>query len=271
MSGGLSLEILGCGSSGGVPRLGNHWGACDPSNPKNRRRRCSALVERQGENGVTRVLIDTSPDMRAQLLDADVGTLDAVLYTHDHADHLHGIDDLRMIVMNTKARLPVYADERTRASLMTRFRYAFETPPGSEYPPILDMHDLHDQVTISGAGGAITFETIPVVHGAIIANGFRIDGLVYMPDVSDIPKESLAKLQDMDTWIIDCLRETPHSTHFHLERSLEWIARLRPHAAILTNLHVDLDYLALTSKIDPHISVAYDGLRIPISTSTSHQ
>ena len=138
----MRVTILGCGSSGGVPRLGGHWGACDPGNPKNQRRRCSLLVERISENGTTTVLIDTSPDMRSQLLDANVGRLDGVLYTHAHADHVHGLDDLRMIVINMRARLPVWADAPTKAALMTRFGYAFERPDGSMYPPILEMNEI---------------------------------------------------------------------------------------------------------------------------------
>ncbi|MEO0989360.1 MAG: MBL fold metallo-hydrolase, partial [Pseudomonadota bacterium] len=135
----LTATILGCGSSGGVPRLGGHWGDCDPENPRNTRRRCSLLLEREGPDGTTRVLIDTSPDLRAQLLDANVGRLDAVVYTHAHADHTHGIDDLRMIVFNMRQRLPVWADGPTQNALFDRFAYAFVQPEGSPYPPILDM------------------------------------------------------------------------------------------------------------------------------------
>ena len=169
----LRFTILGCGSSGGVPRLGGLWGACDPANPKNRRRRCSMLVERETENGITRVLIDTSPDMRMQLLDAGIGTLDAVVYTHAHADHVHGIDDLRMVVFNMRQRLPVWVDAATKEDLIQRFGYAFVQPEGSPYPPILDMHDIDGDITVQGAGGAVTLHPFEVSHGAIDALGFR--------------------------------------------------------------------------------------------------
>ena len=139
----MRITILGCGSSGGVPRLGGHWGACDPENSKNNRRRCSILVERIAEQGTTRVLIDTTPDMRSQLLDAGVGALDGVIYTHSHADHVHGLDDLRMIVINMRARLPVWADAPTRTALLDRFGYAFVRPEGSMYPPILEMNEIN--------------------------------------------------------------------------------------------------------------------------------
>ena len=256
-----SLTILGCGSSGGVPRLGNQWGACDPNNPRNRRMRCSVLLEKEGPDGTTKVLIDTSPDMRQQLLDAECGNLDAVVYTHEHADHTHGIDDLRMIVINRRAVLPVYADDRTQASLLGRFGYAFYQPEGSPYPPILEMKNLDEKhpLKIDGPGGAITLTPIPVEHGTIDALGFRIGDVAYIPDVSDIPDESAALLEGLSVWIIDCLRETPHSSHFNLRQSLEWIERVKPEHAILTNLHVDLDYEALGQKTPEHVSIAYDG------------
>ena len=153
MTSEMRFTILGCGSSGGVPRLGGHWGDCDPANPKNNRRRCSLLIEREGPDGTTRVLIDTSPDLRAQLLDAGVGELDAVVYTHSHADHVHGLDDLRMIVFNMRRRLPVWADGDTQNDLYSRFGYAFMQPADSPYPPILDMHTIKGAFTIAGQGG----------------------------------------------------------------------------------------------------------------------
>ncbi len=192
----LRFTILGCGSSGGVPRLGGHWGDCDPTNPKNFRRRCSLLVERRTEAGTTRVLIDTSPDMRAQLLDAGVGELDAVVYTHSHADHVHGIDDLRQIVFNMRKRLAVWADGATQDALYSRFGYAFVQPEGSPYPPILDMHTITGDITISGAGGELTLTPFKVDHGAIDALGFRVAGLAYLPDVIEIYPEAWAKLEE---------------------------------------------------------------------------
>jgi len=259
----LKVTILGCGSSGGVPRPGLGWGDCDPAEAKNRRRRCSILVERAGPPGTTRLIVDTSPDLREQLLDADVSLLDAVLFSHDHADHTHGIDDLRPLVLHMRRRIPVHADERTRESLSSRFGYLFETPPGSIYPPILDMRSLAAgrEVAVDGAGGIITALPFAVEHGpGYEALGFRFGDLGYLPDVSLLPPAGRAVLTGLDTLILDCLRETPHISHFHLAQSLETIAELKPRRAILTNLHSDLDYAALSKRLPPHIEAAYDGM-----------
>lgn len=263
----LIFTILGCGSSGGVPRLGGIWGDCDPDNPKNRRRRCSMLVERIGDDGITRVLIDTSPDMRQQLLDAGVGNLDAVIFTHGHADHVHGIDDLRMIVFNQRERLAVWADAPTEERLRSGFGYAFEQPKGSPYPPILDLHQIDGDVEIAGAGGAITFSPFTVTHGSIDALGFRIHGVAYVPDVSDIPDDVWPHLQGLDVWIIDALRRAPHPTHTHLEQTLNWIERVAPKQAVLTNMHIDLDYETVAAETPDHVVPAYDGMRITIELS----
>jgi len=256
----MRVTILGCGSSGGVPRLGGHWGACDPANPKNQRRRCSLLVERISENGTTTVLIDTSPDMRSQLLDANVGRLDGVLYTHAHADHVHGLDDLRMIVINMRKRLPVWANAPTQAALMARFGYAFVQPDGSPYPSILELNPIEGAVTIDGAGGAIVFEPLELEHGSITALGFRVGDLAYCPDVSDIPASAWDRLRDLDVWILDALRRDPHPTHSHLENSLHWIDQAKPRQAVLTNMHVDLDYQTVLAETPDHITPAYDGM-----------
>ncbi|QQA42023.1 MBL fold metallo-hydrolase [Pelagovum pacificum] len=258
----MSVRILGCGSSGGVPRLGGHWGDCDPNNPRNRRTRCSLLVTRESDEGVTRVLIDTPPDMRNQLLDAGVGRLDAVIYTHAHADHVHGLDDLRQIVFNTKVRLPVWADGATSDALLSRFGYAFAAPEGSPYPPILDLHHIDGPVTINGAGGALTFDPFEVGHGSIDALGFRFDGVAYLPDVAEIPDESWPKLKDLDCWIVDALRREPHPTHAHLDRALDWIAQVSPRQGVLTNMHIDLDYETVAAETPDHIQPAYDGLTL---------
>lgn len=260
MPGERRFTILGCGSSGGVPRLGGHWGRCDPANPKNRRRRCSLLVEQEGPDGITRVLIDTSPDLRAQLLDAEVGTLDAVVYTHGHADHVHGIDDLRMIVFNMRDRLPVWADGATQNDLLSRFGYAFVQPDGSAYPPILTLHSIEGPFRVSGPGGAIPFEPLRVEHGNINALGFRIGDLAYLPDVSEIPESVWPKLDNLDIWIVDALRRTPHPSHAHLDRTLEWLARAAPRRGVLTNMHIDMDYDEVTAETPEHIQPAYDGM-----------
>lgn len=259
----LRFTILGCGSSGGVPRLGGHWGACDPNNPKNRRSRCSMLVERETTDGVTRVLIDTSPDMREQLLRSSVGELDGVIYTHSHADHVHGVDDLRMIVFNMRHRLPVWADQETCDSLIARFGYAFVQPAGSTYPPILDMNLIqNDPVTVSGKGGDISFIPFEVEHGAINALGFRMGPLSYLPDVSAMSESAWTAIQGSDCWVLDALRYTPHPTHSHLEQSLDWIEQSGIPNGVLTNMHIDLDYDTLEAETPSHITPAYDGMTL---------
>ncbi|MGR3794188.1 MBL fold metallo-hydrolase [Vannielia sp. SX4] len=254
------FTILGCGSSGGVPRLPDNWGDCDPNEPRNRRSRCSLLVERDGPEGTTRVLIDTSPDLRAQLLDAKVGALDGVAFTHAHADHTHGLDDLRQIVYNMRNRVKVWADGATTDDLIARFGYAFVQPPGSDYPPILDLRAIDGAFTVEGAGGPITLAPFEVEHGRIDALGFRIGGLAYLPDVSDIPDAAWLALQDLDIWVLDALRRTPHPSHVHLARALEWIERAAPRQAVLTNMHIDMDYAAVEAETPAHVTPAYDGM-----------
>jgi len=258
----LRFTILGCGSSGGVPRLGGHWGDCDPLEPRNTRRRCSLLIERMTDAGTTTVLIDASPDLRAQLLDAGVGQLHGVVFTHAHADHTHGLDDLRMIVINMRKRLPVYADGPTQNDLISRFGYAFVQPEGSDYPPILDLHSMPGDVSIDGPGGAVTLTPFRVEHGNIDSLGFRINDLAYLPDVSDLTAEARTALQGLDCWIVDALRRSPHPSHTHLDNTLNWIAQLAPRRAVLTNMHIDLDYRTLDAETPDHITPAYDGMQI---------
>jgi len=258
------LTILGCGSSGGVPRLGNDWGACDPENAKNRRLRCSALVERWGKNGRTAVLIDSGPDVREQLLAMRIAALDGVVYTHDHADHTHGIDDLRVICYRMRKRINSWADATTQASLMSRFGYCFETPDGGTYPPILTPHliEATQPFAVSGKGGDIDLLPISQVHGDIDTLGFRVGNLAYSPDISDLSDEAAERLSGLDVWIVDALRYVPHPSHFTVKQALEWIERLRPKRAILTHLHVDLDYETLRRELPAHVEPAYDGLQI---------
>jgi phosphoribosyl 1,2-cyclic phosphate phosphodiesterase len=258
----LRFTILGCGSSGGVPRLGGHWGDCDPAEPRNTRRRCSLLVERESAAGTTRVLIDTSPDLRAQLLDAGVGDLQGVVWTHAHADHVHGLDDLRMIVFNMRERLRCWADGDTQNDLFSRFGYAFVQPEGSPYPPILQMHTIDGPFEIDGPGGAIRLQPFKVNHGSIDALGFRIGDLAYLPDVATMSEEAWDAVRDLDCWVLDALRRTPHPTHAHLALSLEWIARADPRRAVLTNMHVDLDYATVRAETPDHVTPAHDGMVI---------
>lgn len=258
----LVFSILGCGSSGGVPRIGGDWGECDPNDPRNARRRCSLLIERFDTGGTTRILVDTSPDMRAQLLDAGVGTLDAVIFTHNHADHVHGIDDLRQVVFNLRHRLQVWADGPTQEALYSRFGYAFVQPEDSAYPPILDMNTIQGDVTISGAGGSVTLQPLKVIHGTIDALGFRIGDFAYLPDVSDIYPETWEKLAGLECLVLDALRRKPHPTHAHLAQSLDWIARAAPGRAVLTNMHIDLDYTTVDAETPANVTPAHDGMTI---------
>ncbi|NKB26762.1 MAG: MBL fold metallo-hydrolase [Rhodobacteraceae bacterium] len=258
----LRFTILGCGSSAGVPRIGNNWGDCDPANPKNARRRCSLLIERIDGDGTTRILIDSTPDVRQQLIDAGVGALDGVVYTHPHADHIHGIDDLRVVVLNMQQRLPVWADANTRAELLARFAYCFAQPKGSAYPPILEMNLLDGPVTISGAGGAVTLTPFAAIHGRIEALGFRINDLAYLPDVSEMTDAAWQACRDLDCWIIDALRRTPHPSHTHLARTLEWIDHAAPRRAVLTNMHIDLDYETVRAETPDNVTPGFDGMQV---------
>jgi phosphoribosyl 1,2-cyclic phosphate phosphodiesterase len=260
------LTILGCGSSGGVPRVGNVWGACDPHNPKNRRRRCALLVEQFADKGRTSVLVDTPADLREQLLDARIETIDAVLYTHDHADHTHGIDDLRGVAFAAKRRVPIYADPATRDILMRRFEYCFVQPPGSLYPAILDARELRppEPVTIAGAGGGIDAIPIPLQHGDGWSLGFRFGAVAYSPDISGMPESSLELLAGLDLWIVDALRYTPHATHFSVRQALEWIERLGVKRAILTHMTSELDYATLRRELPAHVEPAYDGMVVQL-------
>ena len=259
------LRILGCGSSGGVPRVGpSGWGKCDPSEPRNRRRRCAILIEREGPGGLTTVLVDAGPDLREQLLDAAVERLDALLLTHAHADHIHGLDDVRPLVITARRRLPTFMDAATSAKLRQGFGYLLETPPGSNYPPLLIENRLTpgETVEIAGLGGAVVATPFRLAHGEIDALGFRFGGIAYTPDLIDIPSESLPHLEGLDVWIIDALRHAPHPSHLTVEQALGWIARMKPKRAILTNLHTDLDYRTLASSLPPGVEPAYDGMSL---------
>lgn len=261
------FTILGCGSSGGVPRIGMNWGACDSTNPKNNRLRCSGLVERITTDGRTAVLIDTSPDFRAQILSARIMALDGVLYTHDHADHTHGIDDLRMVSYAQKRRVDVYFDAKTGNSLTQRFAYCFKTPEGSSYMPILNPHEIDGKtpVVISGGGGPIVCVPVLQTHGDIVSLGYRFSNLAYSPDVSDLSEASVELLQGLDVWVVDALRKTPHESHFSVKDALRWAARLKPKRTILTHMTSELDYETLKRDLPETVEPAYDGMQISFS------
>jgi phosphoribosyl 1,2-cyclic phosphate phosphodiesterase len=260
MSGDLEIVILGSGSSGGVPRGDGDWGACDPAEARNRRTRCSALVRRHGPDGVTQVLIDTSPDLRQQMLASEVKASDGVLFTHDHADQTHGIDDLRVFVMRRRARIPAWMDAATRATLQRRFGYVFESVEG--YPALLEAHDIppHGRPWgVEGPGGAIPVVTFDQAHGPIRSVGYRLGPVAYSSDVSDLDEAALAAVRGADLWIVDALRWTPHPTHAHVDKTLDWIDRAGVTRAVLTNLHIDLDYNALSAALPANVEVAFDG------------
>ena len=256
--------MLGCGSSPGVPRPNGDWGACDPDEPKNRRRRTALLVQRINESGTTTVVIDTGPDFREQMIDAEVSHIDGVVYTHAHADHIHGIDDLRSFVLATKTKAQVYADQRTLQHLVSSFNYIFERQKGSDYPPIVDTHliETGKEFTITGKGGAIALTPFGLQHGPLRIKGFRIGGLAYCTDVSGFPEKTLPIVAGVDVLIIGALQYEAHPSHFSLAQSLDWIARLGPKRAILTHMHIPLDYRTVLTKTPEHVEPGYDGLVI---------
>ncbi len=258
------LTFLGTGSSGGVPRIGHHWGAADRTNPKNRRRRSAVVVERQGPHGTTTVLVDTPPDLRDQCLERDVMRVDGVLYTHDHADHTHGIDDLRAFAIAERRRIDVYMDDATWDNLLVRFRYCFEQKPNSAYMPILRRHAIAPghPITIDGKGGPITALPILQDHGEMPSLGFRFGRLVYSPDIVGIPEASERAFEGLDMWIVDALRPMPHPSHWSVKQALAQIARFQPKEALLTHMHVDLDYDELCRKLPERVRPAYDGLTV---------
>ncbi|MFD2237768.1 MBL fold metallo-hydrolase [Aureimonas populi] len=266
MSDELRLTILGCGSSPGVPRVNGDWGACDPDEPKNRRRRCSALVERIGPDGTTVVVIDCGPDFRDQMLSADVRHIDGIVVTHAHADHIHGLDDIRSYVQGTHELMNVYTDTPTIARLMEGFGYCFETPPGSSYPPIARLVEVQPGHTfrIEGAGGPVVIEPLAQIHGSIRSLGLLIGSLAYCSDVSDFPPETVERLRGVRHLIIDALQHRPHPSHFSLGEALQWIDTLAVENAVLTHMHTPLDYRALRESLPDHVQPAYDGLTLRV-------
>lgn len=253
------VRILGCGSSGGVPRLGEgapNWGACDPGNPKNRRTRSSILVSEAG----SRVLVDTSPDLREQLLAAGIGRLDGVLITHDHADQTHGMDDLRVLVLQQQGRLlDLWTDKTALDSLRHKFGYIFESQRGSGYPPIIAAHELPEPF-VPFTVGAVPVQPFGVGHGRIRCLGYRFGPFAYTPDCDALDDAAFAALEGVDCWIVDALRHAPHPSHAHLGRTLEWIAEVKPARAVLTNMHIDMDYDTLKRELPPGVEPGYDGM-----------
>jgi phosphoribosyl 1,2-cyclic phosphate phosphodiesterase len=271
---GLHAIILGCGSSGGVPRIGGDWGICDPNEPKNARTRSSILIQKWQGDGepdpkvCTNILIDTSPDLRTQLLREDIRRVDALFYTHDHADQSHGIDDLRAVAYRMRAQIPTYMDAHTQTHVFERFRYCFEMPDGRVHPPILKLEDIladADIHSVSGPGGDISIETVEVSHGPTPSLGFIFDGqIAYTPDVHGITDAGLDRIAGVQCWIVDALRYSSHPTHAHADKTLSWLAKTRVRDAVLTNLHIDMDYAQLTAELPPVARPAYDGMIVTV-------
>ncbi|MCM2293011.1 MBL fold metallo-hydrolase [Allorhizobium sp. BGMRC 0089] len=262
------FTVLGCSSSPGVPRINGDWGACDPTNPKNRRSRAALLVEQFApDGGVTTVVIDTGPDFREQMIRAEVSRIDAVIYTHSHADHLHGIDDLRGFALMQHHRIPIHADPETMRRIEAGFGYCLKTPDGSNYPPIIKsvlIDDIDQPIRIEGKGGAIDFLPLLQQHGDIMSLGFRIGNVAYCSDVSDFPAETPPKMQGLDVLVIDALQYKEHPSHLSLQQSLDWIERLAAKRAILTHMHTPLDYETVMTKTPDHVEPAYDMLRFEV-------
>jgi phosphoribosyl 1,2-cyclic phosphate phosphodiesterase len=254
----MKLRMLGCGTSSGVPRIGNDWGACDPSEPKNRRRRVSILVEHED----SRILVDTGPDLREQLLDAGVRDVDAVIWTHDHADHCHGIDDLRQLYHARGEPIAGFARGETMQTLKQRFAYVFDGK--GEYPPVAAPNLLPDTLRIAGIDVRVTDQP----HGAITAAGLRFDAggrsIGYSTDCNLLTDEMIALFEGVDIWVVDALRRRPHPSHPHLSQALEWIEIIRPGRAILTHMDHSMDYEALLAELPERVEPGFDGLEVSL-------
>ncbi len=254
----MKITVLGCGGSHGVPLVGNRWGACDPDNPRNRRRRPSVFVESDGVN----ILIDTGPDLRAQLLDAEIDRIDAVLYTHAHADHTHGIDDIRSIARTGNRRIPAYAEPDVMKSVQDKFSYIFNGSDvlDSLYPATLEAHTFDGPFEVEGCR-VVPFDQD---HGICRSTGFRIGPFAYSTDVVDLDESAFEVLDGVEIWIVDCLRERPHPTHAHLEKTLSWIERVGPRRAIMTHMNHQTDYETFAAKLPDGVEPGFDGMVIEI-------
>ena len=260
------FTVLGCSSSPGVPRPSGDWGACDPNNPKNRRRRSSLLIEQYAEDGgKTTVVIDTGPDFREQMLSANVSKIDGVIYSHAHADHIHGIDDLRTFALDGRKKIDIYLNTDTLERLEQAFGYVIKSPPNSNYPPIVQTNlidNLDEKLLISGDGGTIEIDLIDQEHGDIRSIGVRVGDFAYCCDVNAFTENSIAKLQELETLIIDATLMKPHASHFSLDQAIEWAEKLGAKRAFTTHMHTPLDYDAVMEYTPENMQPAYDGLQI---------
>ena len=254
----MKITVLGCGGSLGVPMVGNIWGTVDPSEPRNRRRRPSILVEEGG----AALLVDTSPDCREQLLAAGVTKLDAVLFTHSHADHVHGVDDLRPLMFQRGHLLPAWLDRATLSDLEARFGYVFSSVEMERgiYRPILRPHLIDGPFEVAG------LPVVPFVqdHGFSTSLGFRFGRFAYSTDVVGLDDDAFAALEGVEVWMVDACREEPHPSHAHLDLTLDWIARVRPERAYLTHMNHTMDYRRLLAALPAGVAPAYDGLVIEV-------
>lgn len=261
----LKVTILGCGASGGVPQIGGEdgrgwWGECDPSNPLNRRSRSSILVEGAGAG---RLLVDTGPDLRTQMLACGVPAVDAVLYTHDHADHVMGLDEIRIINRLIGRPMPAFATARTFEALQRRFDYAFRPLTGTFfYRPVIEAVPFTAGETVSMAGHRV--ETFTQDHAVMETVGVRIGGFAYSTDVVRLPEESLSRLHGLDTWVVGCFQRPPHKVHANLDQVLDWAARLRPRRTVLTHMGPDLDHGWLRDNLPPGIEPGHDGMVLAV-------
>jgi phosphoribosyl 1,2-cyclic phosphate phosphodiesterase len=247
----MKVTILGCGASPGVPRIDGEWGACDPAEPRNRRSRGSILIEQDD----ARLLVDTSPDLRQQFLANDITRIDAILWTHDHADQTHGIDDIRFLAYAARRQIPAYGDAFTLERLDRKFGYCFRKSSDG-YPPIIETHLIDGSFRVDG------IDVIPIRqhHGRIQSLGFRIGDFAYSNDVSTLDDEAFAALAGIRLWVVDALRYEPHPSHSHLAQTLDWIAQVKPERAVLTNMNVELDYRRLLAELPDGVEPAYDGM-----------
>ena len=265
MSEQVKITILGCGPSSGVPRIGGDWGKCDASEPRNRRRRASILIEQNTQ----RILVDTGPDLREQLLDANVGTVDAIIWTHAHGDHVNGIDDVRQLNRNGNCEINAYGHAQTLEIMRRGFPHVFQpisnlkidpnTGRKNYVKPSLIAHELQDQQVIGG----INVLAFPQDHGfGVISMGLRVGDFAYSTDVKNLSEAAFAALKGVKIWIVDGFSEQIHPTHADLNQCLEWIARIAPEQAYLTHMDIGMDYQTLCDKLPAHVRPAYDGLVI---------
>lgn len=254
----MRVTVLGCGTSSGVPLIGCTCAVCTSPNPRNRRRRCSILVE----TATTRVIVDTGPDFRMQCLDAGVRSLDAILYTHAHADHVHGIDDVRALNAVLDRRIDAYAHADVFARIRARFDYAFHPPEGHGW-----WRPSLNPIAVDGPFRVGDLDVVPIEqgHGRLPSWGFRFGAFAYSPDASELSEDAFAALAGVRIWVVDALRDAPHPTHAHLARTLDWIERVRPRLAVLTHMNHEFDYAELSARLPPGVVPACDGMVLEVA------